>query len=147
MAPQHPREYHQTSQQDLAIFYHQIICCATKCTLIQAINYGSFATCPRLTAKIIIKYLPESEITAKGNLNQQNQRSVESAAANVTPIVTKAGENTNEIPLQIFDPTEYIYSDLTRKFTVQSYRDNNYIPVSYHFDSNKILTTPLKNRT
>ena len=43
---------------------------------------------------------------AKGHQNQQNKRPLAEAATNVTPIETKAGENTNEILLQIFDPTE-----------------------------------------
>ena len=59
---------------------------------------------------------------AKGNLNQQKKWPVTEAATNLTPIVTNAGENTNEILLQIFDPTEKIYSDLTGNFTVQSDR-------------------------
>ena len=84
---------------------------------------------------------------AKGNLNQQKKWPVTEAATNLTPIVTNAGENTNEILLQIFDPTEKIYSDLTGKFLLQSDRVNNYIMVAYHYYANNILTTPLKNRT
>ena len=38
-------------------------------------------------------------------------------------------------------------SDQTGQFTVQSDRGNNYILVTYHYDANNILTTPLKNRT
>ena len=37
MAPRHPRSYIPTFQQDLAIFYHHIILCPTKRTLIQEI--------------------------------------------------------------------------------------------------------------
>ena len=53
MAPRHPREYRPTSQQDLVIFYHQILCCPTKHTLLQAIKDGSFSTWPGLTEKLI----------------------------------------------------------------------------------------------
>ena len=35
MSPRHPRAYCPTSQQDLAIFYYQILCCPTKLTLLQ----------------------------------------------------------------------------------------------------------------
>ena len=70
MAPRQPRAYRPTSQQDLSIFYHQIIWCPTKHTLLQAIRDGSFSTWPGLTDKLISKYLPESEITSKGNLDQ-----------------------------------------------------------------------------
>ena len=70
-----------------------------------------------------------------------------SAAANVKPIATKAGENTYEIFFQIFDPTENIYSDLTRKFPFQSDIGNDYKLLAYHYDANNILTTIQKNRT
>ena len=55
MAPRHPRAYRPTSQQDLGIFYHQILCCPTKCTLLQAIKDGSFSTFPGLIEKLISK--------------------------------------------------------------------------------------------
>ena len=43
-------------------------------------------------------------------------------------------------------PNRKKYSDLTRKFPVQSDRGNNYILVVYHYDANNIMTTTLKNR-
>ena len=88
------------------MFYHQILCCPTKSALIQAIRDGSFSMWPGLTEKLISKYLPESEITAKGHLDQQKQRPAVAAAAKVTHLSTKAGENTSEVFLQLFDPTE-----------------------------------------
>ena len=39
------------------------------------------------------------------------------------------------------------YMDLTGRFPLQSSRGNNYILVSYHYDSNGILAEPLQNRT
>ena len=106
MAPRHPRSYRLTYQQDLAIFYHHILWCPTKRTLLQAIKYGSFSTWPGLTEKLISNYLPESEITAKGHLDQQKQIPEASADANVTPLSTNAGENTSEVILCLFYPTE-----------------------------------------
>ena len=63
---------------------------------------------PGLTEKIISKHLTESEITAKGHLDQQKQRPAASAAENVTPLSTKSVENTSEVLLQLFNPTEKI---------------------------------------
>ena len=54
------------------------------------------------------KFLPESEITSKVHLDQQKQQTSAAVAANVTPLSTKSGENTSEVLLQIFDPTEKI---------------------------------------
>ena len=66
--------------------------------------------------KIISDYLSESEITAKGKLYQQKQWPVSEAAVNLTPIATYAGENTDEILLQIFDLTVKNDSALTKYF-------------------------------
>ena len=106
MVPQHPRSYCPTSQQDLSIFYHQILSCPTKCTLLQVIKDGAFVTWTGLTEKLISKYLPESEITAKGHLYQHKKRPAAAAAANVTPLATEAGEKKSEGLLQLFDSTE-----------------------------------------
>ena len=69
------------------------------------------------------------------------------AAENVTRLSTKAGENTSEVLLQLFDTTVKNYSGPTGKFTVQLDRGNNYILVAYHYHAKNILTTPIKNRT
>ena len=83
----------------------------------------------------------------KGHLEYQKRRPATAAAANVTPLTTKEGDNTSKLLLQIFNPTKKKYSDLTGQFPVQSDRGNNQILVTYHYDTNNILTTPLKNRT
>ena len=87
--------------------------------MLQAIKDGSFSLWPGLTEKLISKYLPESEITSKDHLDQKEKRPTAAEAANVTPLSTKPGENTSELLLQIFDPTENFHSDLTGKFPVQ----------------------------
>ena len=69
MTPQHPIAYRPASQQYLAIFYHQILCCPTKRTLLQAIKDGSFSKWPGLTEKLISKYIPESDITERARLD------------------------------------------------------------------------------
>ena len=38
------------------------------------------------------------------------------------------------------------YSDQTGKFIIQSSRGNNYIFILYYYDSNSILSIPIKNR-
>ena len=44
----------------------------------------------RTNSKRISKYLPESEITTKGHLNQQKQQPVTEDAEKATPIATNA---------------------------------------------------------
>ena len=106
MAPQHPRAYLPTYQKDFAIFNHKILYFPTKRILIQAIKDGYSTTWPVLTERLISKYLPESDITTKGNLDHQKQLPVAVSAANVTRLSTKSGDNTSEVLLQLFDPAE-----------------------------------------
>ena len=70
-------------------------------------NQGwSLRNIDRAHRKLISKYLPESEITAKGHLYQHKKRPAAAAAANVTPLATEAGEKKSEGLLQLFDSTE-----------------------------------------
>ena len=80
MAPRHPRAYRPTSEQDLAFFYHQILCCPTKHTLLQAIKDGSFSMWPGLTEKKI-QIISQNQIsqqkgtwTSRNNDQRQQQR-------------------------------------------------------------------------
>ena len=100
---------------------------------------GSFFYWSRCPFAVISDSGRYFEISLSVSPGQQKQRPAAAAAENVTPLYTNAGENTSEVLLQIFDPTETIYSDLTGKFTVQSDRGNNYILVAYHYDANNIL--------
>ena len=67
---------------------------------------------------------------AKDRLDRHNQRPASADDANLTPISTKEVENKDEMLLQLFYSTKNIYSYLTGKFTVLSYRGNNYILVA-----------------
>ena len=60
MELRHTVAYRPTPPKDLAIFYHEILCCTTKRTLIQSINDGSFTTWPVITVKLIKRYLSDS---------------------------------------------------------------------------------------
>ena len=70
-----------------------------------------------------------------------------SDSANIKYIATKAEENKNEILLQLFDPTEKHYPDVTGKFPVQSDKGNNYILVAYNYDASNILINGVQPRT
>ena len=147
IAPRQPREYCPTSQLDFEIFYHQIFCCPTKRTLLQVIKGESFSKWPVITEKLISKYIPESEITPKGYLEHQKQCTAAAEAANLTYLSTKVGENTSEVLLQRFDPTEKIYSDPTGQFPMQSDRGNNYSLVSQKYNAKQIIIATINNIT
>ena len=92
--------------------------------------------------------------TAKGHLAQERQYLQSTTKPAKEPIQQICEEEklhkTNNVcyivtELSHCDLTAYI--DLTGRFPFQSSRGNNYIRVGYHYDSNAILTEPLKNRT
>jgi hypothetical protein len=58
-------------------------------------------------------------------------------------------EANNAATYQVFtriENTGRIYTDQTGRFPVRSSQGNNYILVAYDYDSNVIITEPLKNR-
>ena len=53
-------------------------------------------------------------------------------------------ENTNLVFFKTFDLSRKFYTDQTGRFPVTSIKDNKYILVTYHYDSNTIQAEPLK---
>ena len=55
---------------------------------------------------------------------------------------------SNSVAYLLVNPTDTTtgYVDLTGRFPRRSSKGNEYIPVGYHFDGNKILATPIKDR-
>ena len=86
--------YECSSKQNLAIFLHQACFSPPISTWIEAINQNLFATFPGLTVDLVNKYLPRSENTVKGHMNQtfKNKRS------------KKTSEKSTPIPSE--DPSE-----------------------------------------
>ena len=132
-------------------YLHQCAFSPTTRTWIQAAKKGHFKTWPGVTVEAIQQYLPKSEATTLGHLDQQ-QKNIQS---------TKPREDDQEtmhIPSRLKthvlyttticynEPTGKLYTDLTGHFPVQSSRGHKYILVAYNFDSNSIHVKPLKSR-
>ena len=81
------------------------------------------------------------DATIKGHLDQEHKNK---NSTQTNEVIT---ERTNVVIPLIFDPTDKIYSDLPGQFTTKYSKGNQYIFVLYHYDSNAILTEPMKNRT
>ena len=58
------------SKQDLVIYYNHACFFSTKSTWIKYIKNNFFTTWPGLTVELLTEYLPNSILTAKGNLCQ-----------------------------------------------------------------------------
>jgi hypothetical protein len=92
------------------------------------------------------KYLCKSDATTKGHINQirQNIRSTQ-------PVVEKTAAETDMIQEYkchyIYAETletNQIYSDLTGRFPTTSLSGNKYILILYDYDSNIVLSAPMK---
>ena len=137
------------TQQKMVQWLHAAAFSPSTSTFIDAIQCNFFATWPGLTPDIVWRYLPPSDTTVKGHLDQQRQRKRKQPISDETPS-TAIGTRSHTIYSAIVDPsppTGCTYSDLTGRFPVQSNRGANYILVVYEYDSNAILVRPSCNRT
>jgi hypothetical protein len=94
------------------------------------------------------KYLPKSEATAKGHINQihQNIQSTQPAVVEPTPDSDMVQEDKcNFIYASIMERNQ-IYTDLKGRFPTTSLSGNTYILILYDYDSNSVLLAPMKNR-
>ena len=137
------------TQQKLVQWLHAAAFSPSTSTFLDAIQRNFFATWPGLTPDIVRRYLPPSEATVKGHLDQQRQCKRKQPISDEQP-PSATGTHSHTIYSAIIDPsapTGRTYSDLTGRFPVQSNRGANYILVVYKYDSNAILVRPLRNRT
>jgi hypothetical protein len=110
-----------------------------------------------LTSENVKKYLPKSEATAMGHLDQQRKNTLSTkcvAATQFGPQHKKETEtssdhthNTFANIMDIKEPTGQIYKDQTGRFPIQSSSGYKYIMILYDHDSNVILAEPMKSRS
>ena len=116
-------------------------------TFKKAIANGNFLTWPGLHEKTIQQYLTETPATAKGHLDQE-QKSLQSTKSSSdhdsfpssdTPNIKKHETHTTLLKHTAF-------CDPTGKYPYKSTRGNQYVFVTYDYDSNYIKVTPTKSR-
>jgi hypothetical protein len=97
-------------------------------TWIKAVERGLFQSWPGLTVHAIKKYLPASEATTKGHLDQtrKNARSTQTQTQETEPTQEPQNEATGLLFATI-EMTGRIYTDQTGRFPVKSSRGNQYI--------------------
>ena len=145
----------------LILFLHEALGCPTKSTLIKAVKKGHLATWPGLTVKRINKYIKGNIINAKGHMHmsrQSNKRSrgrrsqlKDNNTQNIEEEALNPTQETDNIKTNLhyakIEETDLYGTDQTGKFPYRSKRGNKYIFVLYNYDSNSILSRPMKNRT
>jgi hypothetical protein len=94
------------------------------------------------------KYLPKSDATAKSYTNQiqQNIRSTRPAVEQPAPETYMVKEEKCNYMYAAVMDTNQIYTDLTGRFPTTSLSGNKYILILYDYDSNIVLSAPMKNR-
>ena len=136
-------------------YLHQCTFSPTPRTWLQAVKKGHFKTWPRVTVEAIKRYLPKSEATTMGHLDQQ-RKNIQSTKLQkddhdnmTTPSPLEKGLSTHAMYAATIcynEPTGQLYTDPTGRFPVQSSRGHKYILIAYNFDSNSIHVKPLKSR-
>jgi hypothetical protein len=149
---------HAQTKQDLAAFLHACAFSPLPSTFLRAVQKGHFNPWPGLPPLLVTRHLSKSLATSKGHLRmqQKNLQSTKPITAYL-PIATSLDvkstqEHHNARTHDVFAtvlPSSNLhksYSDQTGKFPVQSSRGYNYVMVLYDYDSNAILSQPVKTR-
>jgi hypothetical protein len=142
--------------QDLVAFGHAALFSPALSTLEQALNQDFIDGFPGLTATSLRKHPPRSIPMAMGHLDQsrKNQRSTKpkpvllaEPTADAFPHSDPGNLKTHFCYTAFYEPTGQIYTDQTGKFIAPSSNGNNYLMILYDYDSNSILSEPMKSRT
>jgi hypothetical protein len=132
------------------IITYLLACCFSPDTdtWLNAIQNGHFETWPSVTVENVRKYLGKSDATTKGHLNQirKNIRSTQQPEIITEPAAdTVQEEKCNYLYATTLEINQ-IYSVLTGRFPTTSLSGNKYMLILYDYDSNNILSAPMKNR-
>jgi hypothetical protein len=94
------------------------------------------------------KYLCKSVATAKDHMHQirQNIRSTQQVVEITAPEPDMIQEYKCHYMYAAALETNQIYSDLTGRFPTTSLSGNKYILILHDYDSNIVLSAPMKNR-
>jgi len=149
----------KTTRSDLAKYHYESLGSPAQSTLLPAKKNGFLKTFPGLTEELIKKHLPKSIESSLGHLNQSKQGTQSTLPKTVTFEVIKIDEDdfilangpgkTNEIMAAVHDITHRdgaAFGDLAGQYPIPSSTGSNYILVVYSYDSNAILTEPMKSR-
>ena len=117
-------------------------------TLLKVINNNHFIGWSGIDDTSVKRLLSETMATAKGHLDQEQQHLQttkhtthdDDAFPPTTPPTIKAYNTFTLLK------NTTAYTDLTGRFPIQSTQGNNYILLTYNYDSNCILVAPLKNK-
>jgi hypothetical protein len=140
--------YEQRPIEATIAYLHAACFSPVKDTWLSAIEAGNFAGWPSLSPDRVRKYLHKSDTTVTGHMHHQrhNTRSTQQRPPSDAPnLAPEDIGKINCVYATIVD-AGLIHSDLTGRFATTSAKDNKYVLVLYDYDTNNILTEPMKNR-
>jgi hypothetical protein len=140
--------YEQISIKDTITYLHAYCFSPVQDTWLKDIQNGHFATWPTVTVENVRKYLPKSDAIAKGHMNliRHNIQSTQPAEVEPAPDSYMVQEDKCYFMYTAIVETDQIYTDLTGRFPTTSLSGNKYILILYDYDSNSVLSAPMKNR-
>ena len=145
------------TKRDLTAFLHACTFSPLLSTFLRAIQCGHFKSWSGLTTTLITKHLAKSLAISKGYLymEQQNIQSTKittdldlATSIDIIPSQEPSNSRTNVVFAAVLTEAKLrkSYSDQTGKFPIQSSHGYNYVMILYDYDSNIILSKPLKTR-
>jgi hypothetical protein len=140
--------YEQHSISDTIAYLHAACFSPVKDTWINAIEAGNFTGWPALSPDRVRKYLHKANATLKGHMNQQRQhtRSTQKGAPSDAPTLAPEDTGKTDFVYATIVDSGKIHSDLTGRFPTASAKGNKYGLVLYDYDTNNVLTEPMKSR-
>jgi len=139
--------YAMTTKRDLILYLHRAAFSPVVSTWTKGIDAGFFTTWPGLPSDLERKHLPKSLATAKGHLKQSPKKL---RSTKVPPAPTISAEPCTRPDLVFLDTIEFtgkVSTDQTGRFPHTSSRGSKYLMVLYAYDSNAILSEPIKSRS
>ena len=115
-------------------------------TLHKAIRKGYLKSWPGLTTTNVTQHIQFKDATMKGHLDHV-RKNLRSTTTTNTECKEIEAEHKTHFAFAAVKEIGKIYTDQTGAFPVLSSRGHRYIFILYHYDTNAILTEPLKNRT
>jgi hypothetical protein len=139
--------YAMTTKRDLILYLHRAAFSPVVSTWTEAINAGFFTTWPGLTSDLVRKHLPKFLATAKGHL-KQSPKNLRSTKVQPAPLISdEPCTRTQPCFLDTIEFTGKVSTDQTGRFPHTSSRGSKYLMVLYAYDSNAILSEPIKSRS
>ena len=148
-----------TTKSNFVSYLHRVAFSLVISTWTSVIDAGYYTPWPGLTSQLVRKHLPKALATAQGHLRQQRQNIWSTKITTDPSIDDHTPEmKTQSVPtpeprvrtqmefLKSTEVTGKISADQTRRHPVTSSCGRKYLTVLYNYDSNAIITEPLKSR-